>query len=82
MRGFCTNLAEKLYFCTVKAAIKREKTRKDFEIFRAEAVSNEVKLKTMQVYDYTTRKIQAAEAANQQAIGSGAGAAETGGEST
>ena len=30
------------YLCTVKAAIKRENTRKDFEVFRAEAVSNEV----------------------------------------
>ena len=29
-------------FAVVKAAIKREKTRKDFEVFRAEAVSNEV----------------------------------------
>ena len=29
-------------FAAVKAAIKREKTRKDFEVFRAEAVSNEV----------------------------------------
>ena len=29
-------------FAAVKAAIKREKTRKNFEVFRAEAVSNEV----------------------------------------
>ena len=43
-------------FATEKAAIKREKTRKDFGIFRAEAVSNEVqKRKTTTIMEITTR---------------------------
>ena len=49
-RSICT------IFATEKAAIKREKTRKDFGIFRAEAVSNEVqKRKTTTIMEITTR---------------------------
>ena len=39
-------------------------------------------VKTTQVYNYTTREIQAAETATEQTVGGGAGATKTDGEST
>ena len=45
---------KKLYICGVKAAIKRAKSRRSFELFRAKAGSNEVQ--TLNYDDMTTRR--------------------------
>ena len=45
-----------LYICTIKAAIERAKSRMLFELFRAEAGSNEVQFKTTTFMEATTTK--------------------------